>query len=183
MSATGAILLALSPQPMSPELPQSLLAVDGPADALDAIFDASGDARPNTWRYIHVRHTKTAGGDTASLMAAGQQVGDHFVICNGTGGDDGEIQITPRWTTQRSALPPTGAAAIDPQCISISLVGDFDRNPPSAKQLRRLTRLVCTLQARLNIPANNVVVHPRHGTPAAAGQHFPLAEFRSQILP
>lgn len=189
MSATGAILLALSPQPLTPDLPQSLLAIDAPAgqaggDPLDAVFDAAAEARPNAWRYIYVRHSRTAGGDTASLMAAGQPVGDHFVICNGTGGgDDGEIQITPRWTAQRAALPPTGAAAIDPHCITICLVGDFDRNPPTAKQLRRLSRLVCALQARLNIPAGNVVAQPSPGTAAAAGRMFPVAEFRSLILP
>ena len=185
MSATGAILLALSPQPLSPDLPQALLAVDGPigGDPLDAVFDATGGNRPNAGRSIHIRHSKTPGGDTASQMAAGQPVGDHFVICNGTGGDDGEIQITPRWTSQRAALPPTGAAAIDPHCISVCLVGDFDRNPPTEKQLKRLSRLVCALQARLNIPANSVVVQPRRGTPAAAGGLFPTAEFRSQILP
>jgi hypothetical protein len=189
MSATTAILLALSPQPLSPDLPQALLAIDGPAgtgarDPLEAIFDAAANARQGSWRYVHIRHSKTPGGDTASRMAAGEPVGDHFVICNGTGGgDDGEIQITPRWVSQRSALPPVGAAAIDAQCISICLVGDFDRRPPSDRQLRRLARLVCALQARLNIPANSVVVQPQGGTPAAAGRLFPVAEFRSQILP
>lgn len=187
MSATGAILLALSPQPLKPDLPQSLLAIDAPGtsagDPLDAVFTAAADARPNAWRYIYVRHSKSPGGDATSLLASGQPVGDHFVICNGSGGDDGEIQITPRWASQRAALPPVGASAIDPQCITICLVGDFDRNPPSAKQLRRLARLVCALQARLNIPAGNVVAQATPGTPASAGRLFPTAEFRSLILP
>jgi hypothetical protein len=188
MSATGAILLALSPQPLAPDLPQSLLAVDNTAaggnDGMDTIFEAANDrgGSAGAWRYIYVRHSKSAGGDTVSLMSAGQPVGDHFLICNGAGAEDGEIQITPRWSTQRAALPPAGAASIDSQCISICLVGDFDRNPPSDKQLKRLSRLVCALQARLNIPSENVVVQRRAGTPAAAGRLFPLAEFRSQIL-
>jgi hypothetical protein len=183
MSATGAILLALSPQPLAPDLPQRLLAIDAPVDPMEAVFTASAEARPNAWRYIYIRHTKSAAGSAEGLLSSGEPLGDHFLIGNGAGAGDGEIQITPRWTAQRSALPPTGATSIDPQCISISLVGDFDRNPPTPQQMRRLTRLVCALQARLNIPASNVVAPQHGGTAAAAGKRFPVAEFRSQILP
>lgn len=182
MSATGAILLALAPQPLAPDLPQSLIAVDSP-DPMSAVFSTQPAAETTGWKYIYIRQSRSISGDANSLLQRGEPLGDHFVICNGRGATDGEIQMTPRWVSQRSALPPAGAATIDPQCISICLIGDLDQHTPTATQLRRLTRLVATLQARLDIPARNVVVESRPNTPAAAGKLFPVAEFRSQIRP
>lgn len=181
MSATAALLLALAPQPLAPDLPQSLSAAMTAQNAMSAVFETDAPVQPGAWKYIHVRHSKTRAGDAMSLTGGHGDPGDHFVICNGQGGTDGEVQMTPRWLAQLSALPPRGAESIDPQCISICLVGDFDAGSPTATQIRRLSQLVSALQTRLEVPARNVIVQSVAGTPAAAGARFPASDFRSRI--
>ncbi|MDW8263548.1 MAG: hypothetical protein RMJ35_13555, partial [Phycisphaerales bacterium] len=61
--------------------------------------------------------------------------------------------------------------------------GDLDQSAPTPMQLRRASRLVAALQSRLAIPARNVIAQPAGGSPATAGAQFPLADFRSRILP
>jgi len=181
VSATAALLLALSPQPLAPDLPQTLAAVEA-ADGMEQVFQTDAPMSRGTWKYIHIRHSKTPSGDAISLTRGRGDPGDHFVICNGQGGVDGEIQLTPRWLAQISALPPAGAESIDPACISICLIGDHDLAAPTPTQIRRLTRLVTALQAKLNVPARNVIAEAFPGSAATAGAAFPTADFRSRIL-
>lgn len=182
MSATAALLLALAPQPLAPDLPQSLAAIDS-GDAMEPVFQTDAPVEQSNWKYIYIRQSRTTGGDAMGLTNGRGDPGDHFVICNGRGAGDGEIQLTPRWLAQLSALPPRGAESIDPACISICIVGDLDRNGPTPAQLRRVSRLVSALQTRLGIPARNVIAQATPGTAAAAGAKFPTADFRSRILP
>ncbi|MDW8263528.1 MAG: hypothetical protein RMJ35_13450, partial [Phycisphaerales bacterium] len=112
MSATAALLMALSPQPLAPDLPHSLLAMET-RDEMEPVFQTDAPVKPGTWQYIYLRQSKTRGGDAVSLSGGLGDPGDHFVICNGLGGADGEIQLTPRWMAQIAALPPLGAESID----------------------------------------------------------------------
>jgi hypothetical protein len=108
---------------------------------------------------------------------------DHFVIGNGDGAVDGEIQIGQRWDTQVPAAPPIGATRIDNDCISICLVGDYDKSRPTPTQLRRVTQLVSALQARFRIAASDVSLISQPNSPAATGRYFPASAFREQLLP
>ena len=72
---------------------------------------------------------------------------------------------------------------MDPACISICLVGDFDNTKPTPTQQRRLEQLVGTLQSRLRITAGDVQVYDLAQSPAGIGHSFPIAAFRNQILP
>ena len=110
-------------------------------------------------------------------------MGDHFVIGNGDGCDDGEIQIGQRWNQQLSALPPAGASKIDDACISICMVGDFDQTVPTQTQIRRITQLVSALQGQLHIPQESVLLVDNPKSPAGIGRYFPKLAFRSQLLP
>src|SRR3954471_13501629 len=95
-----------------------------------------------------------APAGNTSTLSNGQQggAGDHFVIGNGDGCLDGEIQLGQRWNKQLAAVPPAGAQMSEPDSIvSICLVGDFDRSVPTPTQLQRLSQLVTSLQGRLHI--------------------------------
>ena len=72
---------------------------------------------------------------------------------------------------------------MDPGCISICLVGDFDNGLPTPTQQRRLAQLVGTLQGKLRISASDVQVYDLSNSPAGIGHSFPMANFRQQILP
>ena len=162
LTITSALLLALAPAPLTAEATTSLFAVDTPRN-LDVIFDTTVPSAPNRWKYIYIHHSATASGNTAAL-AQSAGLADHFVIGNGDGCVDGELQITQHWAQQESILtPPPGISHMDPACISVCLVGDFDQTRPTPTQLRRLGQLVNALQARLQIPADQVwmILQPR----------------------
>ena len=183
LTVTSALLLALAPAPVSPDAASSLYAIDAPS-TLDVIFDTKVAVRPDRWRYIYIRHTRTTSGNALTLGQGTNGIGDHFVIGNGSGAIDGEIQIGQRWNQQVTALPPLPGAVIDPACVSISLVGDFDRTVPTPTQLHRLSQLVRTLQNRLGIPAQNVLLlTEQSGSPAGSGKYFPSGAFRAELLP
>ena len=182
LTLTSALLLALAPAPLRPDSTASLFALDTP-EAMDAVFATKVTPQSGKWKYIYVHHAAAPTGNAASLSDGPGGLADHFVIGNGEGAIDGEIQIGPRWNQQISANPPVGATQIDPKCISICLVGDFDHATPTATQLRRLTQLVNALQGRFDIPAGQVLLLNQAGSPAGMGRYFPATAFREQLLP
>lgn len=182
LTVTSALLLALAPAPLTPDASGSLYAVDSP-QALDAIFQTQVAVRPGQWKYLYVRHSASTTGNAMTLGEATGTLGDHFVIGNGDGAFDGEIQLGYRWDQQAPAAAPIGAAEIDPACISICLIGDFDSTVPTPLQLRRLGQLVATLQVRLGIGDERVILVDQANSPAGIGRYFPTTAFREQLLP
>ena len=181
MTATSALLLALTPAPLAPGAAGSLFAVGTP-DSLDAIFQTSTPMPQGRWRYVYVHHSRTPAGSAATLGESVGGLADHFVIGNGDGCADGEIQIAQRWHRQKPA-GQVGQFNVDPSCVSICLIGDFNRARPTETQLRRLSQLVTALQDRCGIPAANVYLREGDLTTAGVGQHFPSARLRDQVLP
>lgn len=182
LALTSALLLALAPAPLTPDGTVSLFAIDAPA-SLDVIFNTKTPTQLGRWKYIYIHQSRTLTGNATSL-AQNNALNDHFVIGNGDGCMDGEIQITQHWNQQNSiTTPPAGVSQINPACISICLVGDFDQTRPTPTQQRRLAQLVGALQSHLRIPASHVLLFDQPGTPAGIGRSFPVASFRNQILP
>jgi hypothetical protein len=182
LTLTSALLLALAPAPIVPDAATSLFAVDEPRN-MDAIFETQIPVSPGHWKYVYIHHSQTASGNALTLGANTAGMGDHFIIGNGDGCMDGEIQIGQRWNQQFPALPPAGANKIDPACISICLIGDFDRTVPSPTQLRRLGQLVGALQGQLHISQPEVLLIDTPKSPAGVGRYFPQTAFRGQLLP
>ena len=182
LTLTSALLMALAPAPLAPDAATSLFAVDQP-QSMDAIFETSKPLPAGRWKYVFIHHSQTGSGNALTLGQDTNGLGDHFVIGNGDGCVDGEIQIGQRWNQQQSALPPAGANKIDPACISICLVGDFDRTTPTPTQLRRLAQLVNALQGQLHIEPQHVLTVDTPKSPAGIGRYFPKSAFRGQLLP
>jgi hypothetical protein len=185
LSGTSVLLLALAPAPLKPDAAASLFALDAPHGprSMDVIFDTPHPVADGRWKTIYVHHSQTASGNAATLGARPGGLGDHFVIGNGSGCVDGEVQVGHRWAAQLPAGPATPTTSVRPDCISICLVGDFNRTAPTPTQRMRLAQLVTTLQARLKIGADSVYLVQGSNTPADAGRHFPLDAFRQQLQP
>jgi hypothetical protein len=181
LTLTSALLLALAPAPLQQPAAASLFALEAPG-SLEPIFQTTVPAAPGRWQYIYIRQSKTPSGDALTLLQSGNG-GDHFVISNGDGGMDGEIQLTSRWDRQLPALPPAGLATLDDRWISICLIGDLDHSQPTPTQLRRLAQLVGALQTRHRIEPHNILMVSGLDTPVAIGRHFPLEHFRQQLVP
>jgi hypothetical protein len=182
LTSASALLLALAPPPLVSDGLNSLSAADH-GQFLDDVFKTSVRANTDQWKFIYVHQSATLAGSARSLAFAGTGLCDHFVIGNGNGCQDGEILMSPRWNNQQPASASPGIQHIEPNCISICLVGDFDHSMPTPTQLRRLTQLVTTLQSQFRIDAENVILLSDTASPASIGRYFPITAFRDQILP
>lgn len=183
LTLTSALLRALAPDPLKPQASSSLFAIDAP-ESIDVVFSSTSVAvASGRWHTIYIHHSASLGGSAQTVAEAAAGLPDHFVICNGDGAGDGEIQIGQRWTQQLAAGVTPGANGINPDCISICLVGDFNQSRPTVTQQRRLAQLISTLQNRLGIPRKQVYFYTSISNPTGIGRYFPGKEFESQILP
>lgn len=134
----------------------------------------------NHWRYIVLHHSATHYGSAARFDTFHRNVrgwenglGYHFVIGNGTGSKDGEIEVSNRWKMQLS-----GAHAGDPlynrMGIGICLVGNFEeKDKPTRRQVKSLIRIVHYLSQEYDIPLSSVVLHKEVHDTACPGKNFP----------
>ena len=182
LTLASALLLFLAPPPLAAEGFNSLSATDhGPF--LDQIFKTAVSAKADRWKFIFIHHSATPAGDPRSLTLPGKGLCDHFVIGNGSGSADGAIEMSPRWTSQQAPAAPRGIDSIQPDCISICLVGNFDQTMPTSTQLRSLADLVTTLQTQFRIGSDKVILLSDTTSPSGIGRYFPVTAFRDQILP
>ena len=109
------------------------------------------------WRYIVLHHSASASGNYDQIDGEHRKLlgidgcGYHFVIGNGTGSDDGQIEVSQRWKSQKQGAHTRNARTYDADeyGIGICLVGDFDKQPPSARQLAATQRLITLPQQPL----------------------------------
>ena len=137
------------------------------------------------WRYIIIHHSATDQGSSLHFnkahLAKGwdKGVGYDFVIDNASESRvDGQLEETPRWIKQEDGAH-CKASDMNTKAIGICLVGNFNDEKVSRKQMETLVHLVRTLQAFYHIPTGNII---RHGhVPGAAtdcpGKKFPWGEF------
>lgn len=159
------------------------------ANAADPLFHTAVPLESERWTGIVIHDSGEPAGDAETMtrkhMAMGYRtLGHHFLIGNGNGLGDGVVHVGDRWNRQ---LP--GAHAIGPRAdqhnqhsIAICLIGNGSRRPFTDRQMAQLANLVQRLQAELNIPARNVLLHrevaPQTDSP---GRYFPAARFKEQL--
>lgn len=140
-----------------------------------------------TWNYIVIHHSASETGSAESfhkyhLSKGWDGLGYHFVIGNGTGSRDGEVEIGYRWTQQQRGAH-AGNLEYNEHGIGICLVGDFESGYPTQKQMASLRSLVRFLQAKCGIGSANVAGHddvPGKKT-RCPGAHFPMESFRRSL--
>ena len=158
-----------------------------PADAEGIALLVERTDRPvKPWRSIVIHHSATSAGSAAAFDRAHrlgrgwESLGYHFVIGNGRGAGDGEIEVGPRWRMQRDGAHARGMNDLS---IGICLVGDFTRTYPTEAQMRHLVELARYLQQRFTIPKSRVHLHSEvspSGT-LCPGKHFPASAFRAAL--
>lgn len=148
---------------------------------------------PRGWKYIVLHHTATGTGSVDSIHADHVKkkdkngnhwlgIGYHFVIGNGHGMTDGDIEPTFRWRTQiQGAHAGSSDKEYNEVGIGICLVGNFENEPPTPAQIQSTKLLVQTLRREYGIAADHVVPHKdiRASATACPGKLFPLAEIAS----
>jgi LysM repeat protein len=139
---------------------------------------------PRRWKYIVIHHSATDSGTVKGMDRYHREMGMenglayHFVIGNGKGLPDGEITIGQRWIKQIQG-GHLKSESLNEQSIGICLVGKFDQEAPTRKQMDRLTALVdyLTRSCRLGISAvkTHQQIHPFHTR--CPGRKFPMKAF------
>lgn len=165
--------------------------VDEPGEALalpstPMSFDWEPATEARAWRHIVLHHSASRGGDVDSIDAQHSQltdaegrrwrgIGYHFVIGNGQDMADGQVEATFRWHDQ---LPGAhaGKREYNEAGIGICLIGNFDEQAPTPRQLAACKQLVRELGTRYEIEPEQVVGHRDVKATACPGQHFPLDE-------
>jgi N-acetyl-anhydromuramyl-L-alanine amidase AmpD len=150
------------------------------ANANELMYPNKAD-RP--WRYIVLHHSASASGNYDQIDGEHRKIlgidgcGYHFVVGNGTGSRDGQIEVSQRWNNQKQGAHTRNARThdADEYGIGICLVGDFDQQPPSARQLAATQALITYLSKRYKIASSNVRTHAHLATTKTVcpGRYFP----------
>ncbi|NOZ21708.1 MAG: N-acetylmuramoyl-L-alanine amidase [Planctomycetes bacterium] len=135
----------------------------------DEILREKYEIRPDTpirpWRTIVIHHSATESGNAALFdkyhrekMHMENGLAYHFVIGNGKGSGDGEIEVSPRWIRQLQG-GHVDREEVNELGIGIALVGDFTKSSPTPKQIESLLGLLRELQADFDIPTERIFGH------------------------
>jgi N-acetyl-anhydromuramyl-L-alanine amidase AmpD len=132
----------------------------GAADA--AAVEPPAPARNPSFRSIVLHHSATHGGSAAAFERNHRgRLGGlayHFIVGNGQGTADGEVETGYRWRDQVPG-PHTKNAQVNAESIAVCVVGDLHSGPPTEKQIASLLGLVENLCRDYRIPADRIRSH------------------------
>ena len=146
---------------------------------------ASAKVRKGRWKHIVLHHSGTELGNIKGMDEYHRRrrhmengLAYHFVIGNGRGMGDGEVGVGKRWTSQLNG-GHLASDSLNEVAIGICLVGNFDKQSPTKKQLASLKALLETLRDRCNLPASAVKTHQQINPvyTRCPGRHFPVSTF------
>ena len=188
MAATAGLLRLLEPGAVPPIAGVTLLSIERtpterPEDKLFGTAEPTRD-----WRAIVIHDSRTTHGSYDSIDKAHRKTGKegcgyHVVVNNGTGDEDGRIELGYRWKYQQPGdyLVGPNSGWYHQNAIGICVVGDADKQPFTDAQLRELTWLTRQLQQRYSIPAEYVFIDMGTDDQQSA-RHFSAARFRAGLL-
>ena len=114
-------------------------------DPIEKVILARSPQSPGRWSCIEIYYSGTKAGNIEQLaslsgLANPKDINCHFVICNGLGGGDGQIQTTEKWQRQWSV------------CIR----ADGKTTLPTDFQIKRVEELVEKLYRKFNIQLESI---------------------------
>ncbi len=160
MTAGAVVLMALGSNP--PSAGPFCLATYYKLDSVDHALRSEQPQAVNRWNAIEIFFSGTRGGNADRLaevnnLHSAADLNCHFIVCNGVGASDGEIESTQRWQVQRSARFDASSSGSD-RTVRICLIGNGTSAVPTDYQLRRLEILLEALCRRFSIPTDAVHV-------------------------
>ncbi len=135
-----------------------------------------------SWKHIVIHHTATPSATAKGIDRFHREkrrmengMAYHFLIGNGKGMGDGEVYVGERWRRQIQG-GHLASEALNQSSIGICLVGNFEKQPPTSRQMESLRALIGKLRQTTRLPASAVTthrgIHPRHTS--CPGRHFHL---------
>jgi len=160
--------------------------------ALLSFFGLGALYWPNRWKYIVVHHSAGKYGNIDFLQKVHRErtndpiyaIAYHFIIGNGNGLADGEIDSDIRrkyhlWGSHISVKNLDRNV----RGLGICLIGNFEDDSVTDKQYKSLVALTSQLMNEYSIPPENVTGHgytPGEST-KCPGKRFPMAKFLADI--
>jgi hypothetical protein len=136
------------------------------------------------WKYIVLHHSANPEGSYDQIDREHRKVlgwegcGYHFIIGNGTGSPDGQIEVAKRWSDQRHGVHSRNGKHpdVNEYGIGICLVGDLDEAPPTPRQIAAAKALIAYLGTRYGVPADRIGTHAdlAASPTACPGKYFPI---------
>ncbi len=117
------------------------------------------------WKFIVVHHSATGSGNAESFHKYHTDQGYgglcyHFVIGNGKGSPDGKIEQGFRWEKQMAGTHvDINSWYHNIFGIGICLVGNFEKEKPTLKQMASLNELIKDLSNEYHIPKEHIIGH------------------------
>jgi hypothetical protein len=141
--------------------------------------------RNPAFRTIVLHHSATHGGSAAAFERNHRTrlggLAYHFVIGNGSGTPDGEVETGYRWRDQIPG-PHTKNLEINAESIAICVVGNLEASPPTQKQLSALLRLLERLCRECGIPSDRVTSHREvDAETLCPGRGLPMEALRATL--
>jgi N-acetyl-anhydromuramyl-L-alanine amidase AmpD len=186
MTAAALLCWALLPKPVPAG--GTVDALSG-TPALQTIIWPREMAPGRAWRFIIIHHSAAAAAP-AKASAPGRPEGPsedgvpyHFIIHRAAGPADGQVTATQQWIEQLDGASgrPTDRPDLGGDGIHICLVGDFDHQKPTARQMTSLQLLVMSLRDRYNIPLELIVGHSEINNTHCPGMLFPMEAFLMDV--
>ena len=112
------------------------------------------------WANVQIYYSNSVEGNVEFVAkSAGSTSKDdanmHFLICNGQGGKDGQIQTTRRWQKQIPCLADRDWRG-DIQTIRVCVISDGIESQPTDCQIKRVDTLVSAICAKYKISASRI---------------------------
>lgn len=123
-------------------------------DPVEKVVRNTLRSEPARWGRIEVVYSYTSGGNVEELalltgLADGGPSEFHFVVCNGNGGSDGQIQADQRWQVQRFCQSR-------PETIRVCVISDNQGDALTDSQRQRTGALVESLSRTFDISPRSI---------------------------
>jgi hypothetical protein len=127
---------------------------------VEKAIDSQAAQHRDRWNCIEVYYSGTKAGNIEQLaslsgLASPDDINSHFVICNGLGGNDGQIQPTEKWHRQWSIIPGRTWYGSG-QTVRICVIADSKTTRPTDCQVRRTEALVEGLCRKFDIQTQSI---------------------------
>jgi hypothetical protein len=154
MTVGAIVLMALGNHP--PSAGAFCLSTYYRLNAVEQAVSSRVAQAPGRWESVEIYYSGTKAGNIdqiASLsgLTSSDDINCHFVICNGLGGNDGQIQTTEKWQKQWSVIPDHTWYGSS-RTIRVCLIADGKSVRPTNAQIKRAEALVEALSAKFSVP-------------------------------
>lgn len=115
---------------------------------------------PDRWNRIEIYYSGTKSGNIEHLvshsgLANPDDANFHFCLCNGSGGEDGQIQSTEKWKRQWPPIPGPAWYGTS-QTIRICIISDGKTMPMTDSQIKRIEILLDELCRKFHIRPESI---------------------------